>query len=577
VGWPGSRHLRVPWFKPDERVRFVKCNLFTSKMSDSPLVFAMANMVGHHVQVQTMNGQVYEGIFHATDLSRAEDGPGVALRKAYKKTNVKAASPFNDKKEAPSRDRICHELLISGSNVAQISVVGMNLAFTAPPPPGADGFTDTGISGGHGQAQERELQAWKPDNNDAFGDMSMDTGATGWTPEEMFAKNARDHNYKSEYDELEYTTSINKKDPKYLQRLKDAERVAREIQKGVGVGNSTNPHLLADRGIESNMTEEELHASVIRPKGPNRYVPPSQRSKGGPPSKPPQSYSAASKPNDSKAQGGGNGPSPPKSTSPTGRNNKAPPSVWNQQRELKADPTTKARTSKSPDVVTQDLKQFSKDLKLNLKTDGKDAKAKDKKLNPAASEFKMSVKAPAFVMPGSAPAAVEAQPVTPTFQQPQGVYPGMMQMQMAQGQQQMRVAYPPNAMAYQQQQQAQMAAYQQQMAQMAQQGYSQQMYQQQQQMLAQQQQQQQQAAAGYPKGVLAQPQMQVMQSMSPQMGQMTAQMAGFRSVQGVMPPAQMQAQALAQQQGLQSAQAAAPQPDGGNPLQQGQASNQPTE
>ena len=302
-------------------------------------------------------------------------------------------------------------------------------------------------------------------------------------------------------------TSINKKDPKYLQRLKDAERVAREIQKGVGVGNSTNPHLLADRGIESNMTEEELHASVIRPKGPNRYVPPSQRSKGGPPSKPPQSYSAASKPNDSKAQGGGNGPSPPKSTSPTGRNNKAPPSVWNQQRELKADPTTKARTSKSPDVVTQDLKQFSKDLKLNLKTDGKDAKAKDKKLNPAASEFKMSVKAPAFVMPGSAPAAVEAQPVTPTFQQPQGVYPGMMQMQMAQGQQQMRVAYPPNAMAYQQQQQAQMAAYQQQMAQMAQQGYSQQMYQQQQQMLAQQQQQQQQqAAAGYPKGVLAQPQ-----------------------------------------------------------------------
>jgi len=68
-----------------------------------------------------------------------------------------------------------------------------------------------------------------------------------------------------------------------------------------------------------------------------------------------------------------------------------------------------------------------------------------------------------------------------------------------------------------------------------------------------------------------------MQSMSPQMGQMTAQMAGFRSVQGAMPPAQMQAQALAQQQGLQSAQAAAPQPDGGNPLQQGQASNQPTE
>ena len=54
----------------------------------------------------------------------------------------------------------------------------MNLAFTAPPPPGADGFTDTGISGGHGQAQERELQAWKPDNNDAFGDMSMDTVRT---------------------------------------------------------------------------------------------------------------------------------------------------------------------------------------------------------------------------------------------------------------------------------------------------------------------------------------------------------------------------------------------------------------
>jgi hypothetical protein len=104
--------------------------------------------------------------------------------------------------------------MIKGSDVAQISAVGIDLGFKPPPPPGSagsDGFTDTGISGGHGgRFKERELEAW-------VGDPSMDVdlntsgqrqqggrnGGSYWSAEAMFAKNKKDHGYEGTWNEDE--------------------------------------------------------------------------------------------------------------------------------------------------------------------------------------------------------------------------------------------------------------------------------------------------------------------------------------------------------------------------------------
>lgn len=40
------------------------------------------------LQVQTITGCVYEGVFHAADLSTGPDAVGVALKKAYKKSKA---------------------------------------------------------------------------------------------------------------------------------------------------------------------------------------------------------------------------------------------------------------------------------------------------------------------------------------------------------------------------------------------------------------------------------------------------------------------------------------------------------
>ena len=410
----------------------------------------------------------------------------------------------------------------------------MNLAFTAPPPPGSDSFTDTGISGGHGAAQERELQAWKPDNHDTFGDVSlMDMGgSSGWSAEDMFATNSREHGYQSSYNEDEYTTKINKNDPEYMRKMRKADQLAREIQSGVGVGQSQNPHTLADRGIATNMSEEEMHASVLR-KGDNdtRYVPPSMR-KTNSPTKPPMSYSSASKPKENKwAQG-----APTKNTAPAAR--KTPEVSMNEAREFNTDPHTKARTSKSPEAAIQDLKSFAAGFKLNS-TDSKSKGTKDSKevtpkLNANATEFKMSAAAPAFVMGG---VAAKAEPVEPAVM---GSYPMGYTNSSAALQ---AMATVPHGHAYAQQQQA-MSQYQQQMyqmqqqqMQMAQRGYGmQQIY------------QMQMAQGGYPKGV------PVVQSAMPQMAA-GMQQGGYAQARVLQPGAmQVMQAAMAQQQQQQQQQ-----------------------
>lgn len=152
--------------------------------------------------------------------------------------------------------------------------------------------TDTDISGANTVIKERELEKWVPDDHETF-DMneSLEDSTTSWN---QFAVNEEKFGVTSTFDEHLYTTRINKDDPNYLHRLKEADRIAKEIE---SQGASGNVHLAEERGIivdDSGIDEEDKYSGVDRrgdellaalklnaksnPPKAKKYVPPTLRS-----------------------------------------------------------------------------------------------------------------------------------------------------------------------------------------------------------------------------------------------------------------------------------------------------------
>lgn len=113
--------------------------------------------------------------------------------------------------------------------------------------------TDADISGNLA-IRERNLQRWEP-SADTNVDLSLESESTGtW---DQFEANARMYGVQTSYDEDLYTTSIDRSNPQYRQRLARAEKIAREIE----CVSATNPHVAEERGHvigdDSGMDEEE--------------------------------------------------------------------------------------------------------------------------------------------------------------------------------------------------------------------------------------------------------------------------------------------------------------------------------
>ncbi|EKD16985.1 LsmAD domain-containing protein [Drepanopeziza brunnea f. sp. 'multigermtubi' MB_m1] len=156
------------------------------------------------------------------------------------------------------------------------------------------GFTDTAISSGNRVQGERTLQRWVPDvPADTTGSLESasrmkPSGGAGW---DQFAENERLFGMKTDYDENIYTTTIDKSHPQYKQRLADAERKAREIERSV----PNNAHVAEERivdnlGPEENggLDEEDKYSGVRRKQdfppltsSSNKYTPPARRAPTG--------------------------------------------------------------------------------------------------------------------------------------------------------------------------------------------------------------------------------------------------------------------------------------------------------
>ncbi|KAK0104023.1 hypothetical protein ONS96_005128 [Cadophora gregata f. sp. sojae] len=152
--------------------------------------------------------------------------------------------------------------------------------------------TDTAISGNRTQG-ERPLQRWVPDGPpDTLGSLESgrmnNSGGGAW---DQFEENERRFGVKTDYDENIYTTTINKKHPQYKQRLAEAERKAREIERSA----ANNSHVAEERivdnlaGEENGVDEEDKYSGVRRQQdfppltssNNNRYTPPARRAPTG--------------------------------------------------------------------------------------------------------------------------------------------------------------------------------------------------------------------------------------------------------------------------------------------------------
>jgi PAB1-binding protein PBP1 len=136
------------------------------------------------------------------------------------------------------------------------------------------------------------LERWVPDeeapgsvNNWNFSSASGASGSNSW---DQFATNEKLFGVKTDFQEELYTTKLDKSSAEYLQREKEAERLAREIEKvfnlnayiyfNSGKGSTSNVHLAEERGQtidEGAVDEEDRYGAVVR--APGSYVPPSAR------------------------------------------------------------------------------------------------------------------------------------------------------------------------------------------------------------------------------------------------------------------------------------------------------------
>lgn len=146
--------------------------------------------------------------------------------------------------------------------------------------------TDSAISGSRNQG-ERVLQRWVPDAPEETdgslesGRMKTSSGAV-W---DQFAENERRFGLTTDYDENIYTTAIDKSHPQYKQRVAEAEKKAREIERSAATNSHVAEERVADNvtGEENGPDEEDKYSGVRRQDFPplsssiNKYTPPARR------------------------------------------------------------------------------------------------------------------------------------------------------------------------------------------------------------------------------------------------------------------------------------------------------------
>lgn len=270
------------------------------------LNYLLINSISHDAVVTVTSGVKYAGLLVACNPDSV-NGVDVVLK--FPKIIDKS---FDGEEVDRLSNSLKENLIIKGSDVAELELTNIDFSLNekweklkkeevherqaeasrAPETKKSYQFkTDVDISGGNAKLKERELQKWVPDDHETFDiNDSLENEDASWN---QFAVNEEKFGIKSTFDEHLYTTRINKNDPHYQEKLKEADRIAKEIE---SQGPTSNVHLAEDRGLivdDSGMDEEDKYSGVDRrggellaalkmnadknPPKPKKYVPPTLR------------------------------------------------------------------------------------------------------------------------------------------------------------------------------------------------------------------------------------------------------------------------------------------------------------
>lgn len=277
----------------------------TTKAFNDRLDYLLANSIGRDVVATVTSGVKYSGLLVACNL---ESVNGIDIVLKYPKI---VDNSFADDVEELS-EQLGETLLIKGGDVGELELKGPDFTLdekweqakkqeaeekkikVEQEQNRSGGFkTDSDISRGRGELKERELQKWTPDAGDEDSNVLNQTLESSSSTWDQFTVNEEKFGVKSTFDEHLYTTKINKNDPNYEKKLKEAERIAKEIE---SQGSSGNIHVAEDRGHivdDSGLDEEDLYSGVDRrgndllaalkssskpsPAKPSKYVAPTLR------------------------------------------------------------------------------------------------------------------------------------------------------------------------------------------------------------------------------------------------------------------------------------------------------------
>ncbi|WOG89383.1 hypothetical protein DCAR_0208621 [Daucus carota subsp. sativus] len=240
----------------------------TASDNESPsrerLVYLTTCLIGHHVEIQVIDGSVFSGIFHATN---ADKDFGIILKMARL---TKAGSSRGQKNISDSANKPASKtLIIPATELVQIIAKGVavtmdGLASELQQEKQQDIMTDSTISHSRHVDVERELGRWVPDEDvpecPELDNIFDGPWNRGW---DQFEANETLFGVKSTFNEDLYTTKLDR-GPQTRELEREALRIAREIE----VEDTQDLHLAEERGIQLprdiELDEETRYSSVFR-------------------------------------------------------------------------------------------------------------------------------------------------------------------------------------------------------------------------------------------------------------------------------------------------------------------------